>query len=181
MKLPIQLQFVGLEPSDALAQRAREHAEKLAQFAPDIVACHVVIAQEQKHTHQGRPYRVRVDLSLPQHQLAVHRIAHEDPYVALRDAFDSLTRQLEDVVQKRQRKVKQHPLPLQGEVVRLNTDGVFGFIGTPAGDEYYFDRDNLVGVPFENLRVGRAVQFLPETGSQGLQAKRVSIGKHALG
>jgi ribosomal subunit interface protein len=101
MKLPLNIQFLGMERSNALETSAREHAHKLELFAPDIMACRVAIELEQKHKQQGRPYSVRIDLTLPGHELAVNRVQNEDVYVALRDAFDNMRRQLEDVVRKR--------------------------------------------------------------------------------
>lgn len=181
MKLPAHIHFQGLEPSDALEASAREHVHKLETFAPDIVACRVAISLEQKHKHQGRPFSVRIDLSLPGHELVVNKVQHEDAYVALRDAFDNMKRQLEDVVRRRRGQEKLHPVPLHGEVVRIDDANGCAFIRTPGGDEYYFSRDNLVGTPFEHMQTGAAVQFLPELGGQGRQAKRVSLGKHALG
>lgn len=181
MQLPVHIQFRGMEPSDALETSAREHAYKLEAFAPDIMTCRVAIELEQKHQHQGRPYAVRIDLTLPGHELVVNRVQDEDVYVALRDAFDNMKRQLEDVVRQRRGQEKQHAQPLHGELVRLDGDGGFGFIRTPEGDEYYFGRDNVAGTPFENLQTGSAVQFIPEVGGEGLQARRVSLGKHSMG
>lgn len=181
MILPVHIQFHGMEPSDALETSAREHAHRLESFAPNIMACRVGIDLEQKHKHQGRPYGVRIDLTLPGHELVVNRVQHEDVYVALRDAFDHMKRQLEDVVRKSRGQEKQHAVPLHGEVVRLDDEGGFGFIRTPDGDEYYFNRDNMAGTPFEHMQTGSAVQFIPEMGDEGLQAKRVSLGKHGMG
>lgn len=181
MKLPVHIQFRGMESSDALETSARKHAQKLESFASDLMACRVPIDLEQKHKHQGRPYSVRIDLTLPGHELVVNRVQHEDVYVALRDAFDSMRRQLEEVVRKRRGQEKQHAVPLHGEVVRLDDAGGFGFIRTPAGDEYYFSRDNVVGTPLEHVQTGSPVQFIPEAGGDGLQAKRVSLDKHGMG
>lgn len=181
MQLPVHIQFHGMEASDALEVSARTHAHKLEVFAPDIMSCRVVIEQEQKHQHQGRPYSVRIDLTLPGHELVVNRVQNEDVYVALRDAFDDMKRQLEDVVRQHRGKEKQHPQPRHGELVRLDGEGGFGFVRTPNGDEYYFGRDNVAGTPFENLQTGSAVQFIANVGGDGLQAKRVSLGKHGMG
>jgi len=181
MKFPVHIQFRGMEPSDALETSAREHAHRLDSFAPNIMMCRVHIDLEQKHKHQGRPYSVRIDLTLPGHELVVNRVQNEDVYVALRDAFDNMKRQLEDVVRKDRGQEKQHLLPLHGEVVRLDDEGGFGFIRTPDGNEYYFSRDNVAGTPFEHVQTGNAVQFIPEVGDEGLQAKRVSLGKHGMG
>lgn len=111
MKLPVQIKFHGMDHSDALAASAIEHAQKLESFAPDIMACRVGIDLEQKHKHQGRPFSVRIDLTLPGHELVVNRVQHEDVYVALREAFDNMKRQLEDVVRIRRGQVKQHAMP----------------------------------------------------------------------
>lgn len=181
MKLPVHIQFHGMTPSEALERHTREHADKLESFAPDIMACRVAIALEQKHKHQGRPYSVRIDLTLPGHELVVNRVQNEEVYVALRDAFDNMKRQLEDLVRQRRGQEKQHPVPLHGKVVRLDDEGGFGFIRTPAGDEYYFSRDNVAGTPFEHVQTGSTVQFISESSGQHLQAKRVSLGKHGMG
>ena len=108
MKLPVHIQFHGMLPSDSLTHSATEHAHKLVAFASDIMACRVSLDQAEKHQHQGRPYSVRIDLTLPGHELVVNRVQHEDVYVALREAFANMKRQLEDVVRKRRGQVKHH-------------------------------------------------------------------------
>lgn len=178
MKQPVNIQFQGMEASETVEGKALEFVGKLEALAPDLMTCRVVIDLEQKHKQQGRPFGVRIDLTLPGHELVVNRVQDEDVYVALRDAFDNMKRQLEEVVHIRQGKEKQHALPLHGEVARLDDEGGFGFISTSDGDEYYFNRDNLKDTPFEHVQIGSAVQFIPELGSQGLQAKRVSLRKH---
>lgn len=175
MKQTLQIQFHGMEPSAAVEAKARELAAKLDALAPDLMACRVHVDLEQKHKAQGRPYGVRIDLTLAGHELVVNKVQDQDVYVALRDAFDSMRRQLDEVVRKRRGQAKQHAPELRGEVVRLDSASGTGFICTADGDEYYFSRDNLVGVPFENVRPGSTVEFLPEAGKQGRQAKRVSV------
>jgi ribosomal subunit interface protein len=181
MKQPLQITFHGMEPSDAVEDAARKKAEHLEHFARDIMSCRVVVDVLQKHKHQGRPYAVRIDLTLPGHELVVDRVQDEDVYVALRDAFDAMKRKLEDVVRQRRGDEKQHARELHGEVVRLNAAEGFGFIRTPDGQEYYFARDNLASGRFEHLEEGQPVQFITEVAGEGMQAKRVSIGKHSVG
>lgn len=181
MKLPVHIQFHGLEASEAVELKAREFARKLETLAPDLMACRVSIDLDQKHKHQGRPYGVRIDLTLPGHELVVNRVQDEDVYVALRDAFDNMKRQLESLVHRRQGHEKPHPVPLQGEVVRFDPEGRFGFIQTPDGDEYYFGPGNMADTPFEHVTPGSTVHFIPEVGSEGRQAKRVSVGRHGKG
>lgn len=102
MKHAPDIRFVGMEPSDAVASVARERAAKLELFCPDITACHVVVELPHRHRHQGRQFSVRLDLTLPGHELAVSRVEREDVYVALRDAFDDMKRRLEETVARMQ-------------------------------------------------------------------------------
>jgi ribosomal subunit interface protein len=170
-----------MDASDAVESAAREKAHKLDHFSPDIMSCRVTIELEHKHRHQGRPFAVRIDLTLPGHELRVDRVEHEDVYVALRDAFDDMKRQLEEVVRRMRGHEKLHAQPLHGTVARLDANERFGFIRTHDGDEYWFCPDNLEGARFEALQVGAEVQFLPEVAAEGRQAKRVSVGKHHVG
>lgn len=178
MKLPLHIVFLGMKPSEAVEAAASEKAHKLNRFSPDIMSCRVEIELSQKHQHQGQPYAVRIHLTLPGHELTVDRVQDEDVYVALREAFDRMKRQIEETVRQTRGLEKQHAQPLHGEIVRLEADLQRGFIRTADGDEYYFDRENLADTPFEHLELGHLAQFLPDVGSQGRQAKRVSFGKH---
>jgi len=100
MKQAPDIRFIGMEPSGALASAAREKAAKLELFCPEIMACHVVIEMAHKHQRQGRPVAVRLSLTLPGHELAATRVENEDAYVALRDAFDDMRRQVEDTMRR---------------------------------------------------------------------------------
>lgn len=181
MKQPLEIRFIGMEPSDAVEAAARRKADKLDRFRPDIMACRITIQLAEKHQHQGRPFAVRVDVTVPDHELSVDRVHDEDVYVALREAFDDMKRQLEDSVRRVRGQEKLHATPLRGEVVRFADEGRCGFIRTANGDEYWFGPDNVAGVPFEHLELGAQVQFVPEVAAEGRQAKRVSIGKHGAG
>ena len=178
MKQPLDIRFLGLEASDAVEAAARDKAHKLEQFCPDLMTCRVTIEQLHKHRQQGRPFAVRLDVTLPGHELAVDRVQDEDVYVALRDAFDHMKRQIEDSVRRTRGQEKQHAEPLHGQVVRFADDGHCGFIRAADGDEYWFGPENVAGVDFGQLEVGTDVQFLPEVAAEGRQAKRVSVGKH---
>ncbi|MEW6100184.1 MAG: HPF/RaiA family ribosome-associated protein [Pseudomonadota bacterium] len=178
MKLPLQIRFIGLEPSPAVETVAREKASKLDQFRPDLMSCRVTIELADKHKHQGRQFAVRIDVTLPGGELTVDRVQDEDVYVALRDAFDDMRRQVQDSVRRIQGQTKAHAPELMGEVVRFDSEGRFGFIRSEEGDEYWFGPDNVAGLPFEHLQVGAEVRFIPETADEGRQAKRVSLGKH---
>jgi ribosome-associated translation inhibitor RaiA len=108
MKLPLDLRFIGVPPSAALEEAARARVVQLERYGADIVGCHVTIEQEHKHQHQGRPFAVRIDVTLPGQELAINRVQHEDAYIALRDAFDAARRRIDDALRIRRGDVKQH-------------------------------------------------------------------------
>lgn len=109
----LQITFHGMDPSAAVEQVVREKADKLSQFSDQITSCHVTIDAPHKHHHKGKTYAVRIDLRVPDTEIVVSRDpaadhAHEDVYVAIRDAFDGLRRQLKEYEERRRGKVKTH-------------------------------------------------------------------------
>ncbi|MGO9934985.1 MAG: HPF/RaiA family ribosome-associated protein [Steroidobacteraceae bacterium] len=101
MSPPIQITWRSIEHSAALESRIRELAQRLEKFISQIVHCRVVIELPHKHGHQGRVYEVRIQITIPGGELVAQhehheRHTHEDPYVAVRDAFRAVRRQLED-------------------------------------------------------------------------------------
>lgn len=178
MKQPLDMRFIGMEPTPAIEEVALGKAAKLDQFRPDIMTCRVTVELKDKHRHQGKSFAVRVNVTVSDHEFSVDRVHDEDVYVALREAFDDMKRQLQDSVRRVQGQVKEHPVPLHGQVVRFADEGRCGFIRTAEGDEYWFGPGNVAGVPYEHLEVGTRVQFIPELAAEGPQAKRVSVGRH---
>ena len=101
MELPLQITFHSVERSDAIAAKVRERAQKLERFFDSIQSCRVAIEAPHRHHTKGNQFRVRVEVSVPGQQLVVTRGGDEretytDVYIAVRDAFDVMTRQLED-------------------------------------------------------------------------------------
>lgn len=116
MQIPVQISFKGLPHSDALEQEIRKRADKLEQLYPGIISCHVVLDAAHHRHHQGNLYSVRIRLNVPEKQIiASHdrhdKQAHEDAYVAVRDAFDAVSRRLEDYSRVRRGQVKTHAAP----------------------------------------------------------------------
>lgn len=101
MRLPLQITFRHMAASPAVETRIRERAEALERFFGRIVSCRVLVECRHPRPHQGRLYRIRIDLKIPGRELVVGRDpaahhAHEDIYVAIRDAFDAARRGLEE-------------------------------------------------------------------------------------
>jgi ribosomal subunit interface protein len=81
--------------SEALTERIREVSERLETQYPKIANCRVVVESTGNHQHKGREYLVSVNVRLPGREIVANRHRDKDVYVALRDAFDAVARQLE--------------------------------------------------------------------------------------
>jgi len=185
MQTPLQITFRDVESSAAVEANIREKAAKLEQYYDRIMSCRVMVEAPHGHKHQGRLYRVRIDVGVPDGELVVshehhHRdSAHEDVYVAIRDAFDAMKRQLEDYARKQRGDVKQHVVPEGGHVISLHPEEDYGKIETPEGRVLYFHRNSVLKDAFDKLEIGSEVRFSEEAGEQGPQASSVTlVGKH---
>ncbi|QFY42094.1 ribosome-associated translation inhibitor RaiA [Candidatus Methylospira mobilis] len=121
MQIPLEITFRGIPHSDAVEARIREKTDKLEQFSDSIIGCKVAVEAEHQNQHQGNLYHVRIDLSVPNKHIVVSREhhdkqAHEDVYVALRDAFDAAKRQLEEYTRIQRGEVKKHQAPAVTDV-----------------------------------------------------------------
>ena len=109
MQTPLQVTFQNLPRSDALEARIRDDAAKLEHFHPRITSCHVIVEETARHQERGRQFSVRIELRAPGHEDLVSTLQHhEDVYVALRDAFHAVRRQLEERVREARGDVKRH-------------------------------------------------------------------------
>lgn len=184
MKLPLEIVFRNLEPSEAIEARVRERAEKLETFYGDIMSCRVAIEADHKHHHKGNLYHVRIDVTVPDTELVANREprehqAHQDVYVAIRDAFDAMRRQLEDYARRRRGDVKRHQSAPHGYIVEMLPEQDYGRIKTADGRLIYFHRNSVVDADFDRLDIGDEVHFAEEMGELGPQASTVHVeGKH---
>ena len=188
MQLPLQITFRHMDSSDAVAARIGERAEELERFFERIVSCRVVVESQHPRRQQGNLFRVRVDLKVPGNEIVVGRDpaahhAHEDVYVAIRDAFDATRRLLEDHVRKGRGDVKLHAVPDHGRIARLLPDRDCGFIASSDGGEIYFHRNSVTNGGFDKLAIGDEVRFVAQhsESAEGPQASTVvPLGKHHL-
>ena len=173
MQLPLQVVFRDIERTPAIEAAVAEKSAKLELFYPRITSCRVTLGMIQRHKHQGKLFNVRVDITLPGHEIVVNRDRAEDIYVALRDAFDHAKRRLEDVARRMRGDIKLHEVEQTGKVVEIYPEEGFGFIEKQDGGHVYFHRFNLQHPDFAALHEGDEVLFLEEPAAQGTQANRV--------
>lgn len=124
MQIPLQITFRHLEPSAAIENKIKAQVQKLEKHYDRITGCKVVVEAPHQHHHKGKLYRTEVDLTIPGEEIVANRNphlnhAHEDVYVAIRDAFRAARRKLGNQVKRRRGHVKAHSLnghkPLNGE------------------------------------------------------------------
>lgn len=179
MQVPLQITFHEVSHSDALENHIREKVQKLEQFYSGLIGCKVVVDQPGMHQHKGKPFNIRIDLTVPGGEIIIDRQQDEDVYVALRDAFDAARRKLEDYGRKQRLEIKTHDPVLSGKVARLVPEEGYGFIAGLNGREYYFSAVNLANGSLDQVKEGDEVHFLEDAGSEGLQAKRVTLQQSA--
>ena len=167
MQVPLQITIRDMPHSDALETVIREKVAKLEGFCRQLVSCRVVVDMPHRHNQRGNQFNVRIYMG-----------DHEDPYAAVREAFELAKRQLEGYVRKLRRETKVHAQEQVGLVSKIHPEEGYGFIESPDGTLHYFHRDNVTSTTFDQLKAGDEVKFIDELSSEGPQAKRVSVGRH---
>jgi ribosomal subunit interface protein len=182
----VELAFRNMDPSPAVEDRVRAQIDKLGQFYDRIMACRVVIETHHRHHHKGNLFHVRIDLTVPNGELVVSREpsehhAHEDVYVAIRDAFDAMRRQLQDYVRKQRGDVKSHEAPPHGRILEIAPAADYGVIEASDGRELRFTSKSVVDYDFAKLEVGDRVWFTEVDSDEGPAASTVHVeGKHHI-
>lgn len=180
MQTLTQITFQGLPPSDALQAAIRAEAAALERYFGGMMSCAVTVSEPHRHQHQGRLYRVKIHMAVPGDELVVdheHGLhpGHEDPYLAVREAFHAARRELGDYVRRMRGDVKHHDDRLRGRVIRLVPWEDCGFIAAADGRELYFHRNSLLRGEFDSLRIGNEVTFLEEQAEKGPNAKSIRV------
>lgn len=116
MQTPLEVEFINMSASPALETLVRDKVAKLEHLHDRITGCRVTIESPHRHQHQGKQFEVHIRLTLPGTTLVSSRDredkGHDDPNVAVRDAFNAIRRQLENHIQVQRGEVKGHSLPI---------------------------------------------------------------------
>ena len=182
MAAPLQITVRDMPHSEVLDEAIRKKAEKLNRFYDRITSCRVLIEAAHRHRHQGKRYQVRIDITVPGSEIAITRDpsgndSHEDVYVAIRDAFDSARRQLQEYARRERGEVKTHEIVQHARVFRLFPAQEYGFLRTADNRDIYFHANCLRDLDFGHLDLGTEVTYAEEEGYEGPQAIWVASGK----
>jgi ribosomal subunit interface protein len=103
-----QITYRGMPHSPAMDARISELAAKLDEFHPRITRCHVVVVEADHHKSKGNLFEVHIDLHIPGSDIVATQKANENAYAAITEAFEVVSRQIEDTV-RRQRGTTPSP------------------------------------------------------------------------
>lgn len=106
MAIPVNITFRDIDPSRAIEARINERARRLEKFAQRATSLQVTVAAPHQSGHKGKLYQFTLELRMPKKDIVVRQgdtsnHAHEDVYVAMRDAFSALERRVHEHVEKR--------------------------------------------------------------------------------
>ena len=123
----LQTTFRNVDASPAVEGRVQEEAGKLGKYFDGITSCRVIVEAPHRHHLHGESFHIRIELRVPGKELVVahepsliheeqsesHKHLevegpHKNVYVAIRDAFKAMRRQLQDYVHCLRHEVKAH-------------------------------------------------------------------------
>jgi ribosome-associated translation inhibitor RaiA len=109
VNLPFELRQKNVALPQAMAQEIQGRAERLDHFFDRIMRCRVTVEGSGAHHRQGS-YDVTIDLTVPGSEIVVRKHAGASLELALKGAFNSVGRRLEDFVRRRRGLVKRHAM-----------------------------------------------------------------------
>ena len=163
-----------------------EQADKLVQFYTGINSSRVTLAKLHKHHSRSKHFQVRVDIQTRGHELVAGREtdqsqAYTDVYVAVRDVFKAMRRQLEDLVRHQKGHVKHHGQRPHDHITEISPDRRFGRIESADGRWLFFHRNSLIGEGMDKLQVGTPVCFVKDISDESPHASSFyPVGRHHI-
>lgn len=117
----LQVIFRGIPTSRGVSELIARKLDKLEKQHTRIQRCRVVIDRPHQHHQKGQRFHVTVDLSIPNDELVVckgeHEKGYENVYVAVRDAFTAVQKQMQRSMTRKRRHVRYVPGPELSESV----------------------------------------------------------------
>lgn len=119
MDTPLQISYRNFPSSEALDLCIREEVDKLEQFYDHVTSCRVLVEMPHRSKRQGKHFHVRIDVVVPGQELVVGRdpaqkATHEDPYLAVAEAFRAARRKLQAYTHRRWRDSKRRVAAAKG-------------------------------------------------------------------
>lgn len=116
MQTPVQITFRGLPRSGPVTAEVHSRVERLEHLFGPLTRCHVVIEVCHHNHRKGNIHSVSIEAMLPGTDLVASRDSgenhdHENVYVAIRDTFNALGRELQNRLKKKRTTTRksEHP------------------------------------------------------------------------
>ena len=95
-----QITFRHMDSSPSVEAAIAKEVERLSRHFPALRTCEVVVEAPHQHQRQGQRFHVTLRVRFIDAEVVASRdpgrdAGHEDVYIALRDAFKALGRELE--------------------------------------------------------------------------------------
>lgn len=174
------ISFPDFEPSDAVRADIEKYLAKLEQVFSRIISCNVFVRaphmSKRKHI-----YHINLHLEIPGEDIIVNHepeknMAHMDIHVAIRDAFNSLHRQLRKRVKSMQKKTTPPDETHQYAIIKsFDIEEGYGFLTDPSGREIYFHKNSILNSEPSEVKPGLRVRFAEEMGEKGTQVTSMSL------
>lgn len=182
--IDLKIQCIGFTESPSIASAVESHLESLEKTNNQLMSCHVVISKPHRKQQHGNTYQVKVRLHMAGKQIIIDKDpgknhAHEDVYVAIRDAFLAAKRKVEEFSRIREGRVKERVRPMHAKVLRIIPGDECGFLISEDRREIYFHKNALINEHFDNLKVGQEVRFSEMMGENGPQITSMEIVGHS--
>ena len=178
MDMPLEIAWHNVERSEQLDTRIRQRVDKFHRYFKHINSVHVTVDVPHRSQHHAKAFHIRIETRVPGQELVVSHDPgdqgqHFDPYIAVRDAFDAMDRQLEQFSQKIRGDVKTLSSQPQGRVIRKFDN--YGFVEMLDGQEVWFNETSIVNGTFAEIEVGDSVEVTvaEAVGAMGPQASMV--------
>ena len=179
-----KIQYLGFKESESVSRAIQSHIDNLEKISNRITSCHVIVSRPHRKQIKGNVFHVKLRVHLPGSTIVVDKDpgknhAHEDVYVAVRDAFWAARRKVEDYVRKQSGFVKEKMISPHAKILRLMPADECGFIQTQDDREVYFHRNSVINGNYDDLKVGQEVRFSESLGDQGPQVTSMYIIGHS--
>lgn len=176
----LKIQYLGFRESEAVSAVVQNHVDSLERMSPNLISCHVVLTRPSRKHQQGTLYQIKLRLHMPGTNIIIDKDpgmnqAHEDVYVAIRDAFLAAKRKIEDYNRIRSGRVKEKVRPLHAKILRLIPASDCGFVVSEDQREIYFHRNALLNGDYDSLHLGQEVRFSETMGENGPQITSMEL------
>jgi ribosome-associated translation inhibitor RaiA len=122
MSAHLEINFHGIEKSDALEAKIREKFNKLQRYFDRMSACRVVLEAPHRNSAKAKAFLVKIEISVPgQKPIIVHHeregsSPQDELGLLLRDGFEAATRRVDELSNKlagraRTERTRRRPAP----------------------------------------------------------------------